>query len=150
MFTAVANVVDGDATSWVAEWRGLAPRIQVIADESLKGGHKVSARNAYLRASVYYAAANVFVDGTDNADAQLTEIFAEHRKCFDLHVGLLDPPAIPSQFPTRTATSPATSSFRQMTVLPAQRSFSTTAAMPPAHFSGPDSDSRPWTVGTTP
>src|SRR5271156_6819751 len=99
MLTAVANVVDGDATSWVTEWRSLAARIQAVADESLKGGHKVSARNAYLRASVYYAAANVFVDGTDNAEAQLTEIFAEHRKCFDLHVGLLDPPAIPIAVP---------------------------------------------------
>jgi hypothetical protein len=99
MLTAVANVVDGDATSWVAEWRSLAARIQAIGDESLEGGHKVSARNAYLRAAVYYAAANVFVDGTENADAQLSEIFALHRKCFDLHVGLLDPPAIPIAVP---------------------------------------------------
>jgi hypothetical protein len=99
MLTAVANVVDGDATSWVAEWRSLAGRIQAIGDESLNGGHRVSARNAYLRAAVYHAAANVFVDGTDDADAQLKSGFAEHRKCFDLHVGLLDPPAIPIAVP---------------------------------------------------
>ena len=99
MLTAVANIVDGDANSWVAEWRSLAARIQTIGDESLKGGHRVSARNAYLRAAVYYAAANVFVDGTDDAEAKLTEGFADHRKCFDAHVSLLDPPAIPISVP---------------------------------------------------
>jgi hypothetical protein len=99
MLTAVANIVDGDANSWVAEWRSLAARIQTIGDESLKGGHRVSARNAYLRAAVYYAAANVFVDGTDDAEAKLTEGFADHRKCFDAHVSLLDPPAIPISIP---------------------------------------------------
>jgi Prolyl oligopeptidase family len=99
MLTAVANIVDGDANSWVAEWRTLADRIQAIGDTSLKGGHKVSARNAYLRAAVYYAASNVFVDGIDDAEAQLAKGFTEHRKCFDLHVGLLDPPAIPISVP---------------------------------------------------
>jgi hypothetical protein len=48
---------------------------------------------------VYYAASYVFVDGTENADAQLTELFAAHRRCFDLQVGLLDPPAIPIAVP---------------------------------------------------
>ena len=84
----------GDATSWVKEWRALAERIEAIGDACLKAEHRVSARGAYLRAAVYYAAACVFVDGTENPDAQLTELFAAHRKSFDQHVGLLDPPAI--------------------------------------------------------
>lgn len=99
MLTAVANITDGDATSWVKEWRTLAERIQAIGDSSLSAGHRVSARNAYLRAAVYYAASYVFVDGTDNADVQLAELFAAHRTCFGLHVSLLDPPAIPIAVP---------------------------------------------------
>jgi hypothetical protein len=99
MLTAVANISDGDATSWVKEWRALAERIQAIGDACLKAGHRVSARGAYLRAAVYYAAAFVFVDGTENPDAQLTELFTAHRRCFDQHVGLLDPPAIPIAVP---------------------------------------------------
>ncbi|MGH2883899.1 MAG: hypothetical protein ACRDPA_14595 [Solirubrobacteraceae bacterium] len=89
----------GDATSWVTEWRPLADRIQAIGDASLRAGHRVSARQAYLRAAVYHAAACVFVDGTEDPDAQLSELFAAHRKCFDRHVGLLDPPAIPDRGP---------------------------------------------------
>ena len=45
----------------------------------LDAGHRVSARQAYLRAAVYYAAAYVFVDGTEHPDAQLTGLFAAHR-----------------------------------------------------------------------
>jgi hypothetical protein len=99
MLTAVGCITDGDATSWVSEWRSLAQRIEAIADEALKAGHPVSARGAYLRAAVYYAASYVFVDGTENADVQLSELFAAHRKCFELHVGLLDPPAVPIAVP---------------------------------------------------
>lgn len=94
MLTAVANIADGDAPSWVTQWRTLAGRVEMLGDACLKAGHSVSARQAYLRAAVYYAAAYVFVDGTENPDAQLTELFAAHRRCFDVHVGLLDPPAI--------------------------------------------------------
>ncbi len=99
MFTAVASITDGDAASWVSEWRTLAQRIESMADTANKARHEISARNAYLRAAVYYAAASVFVDGTENADAQLGELFLAHRRCFDLHVGLLDPPAIPISVP---------------------------------------------------
>jgi hypothetical protein len=98
MLTAVANIEDGNATSWVKEWRELAERIQQIGQTSLAAGHKVSARNAYLRA-VYYAASYVFVDGTENPAPQLEALFASHRECFDQHVSLLDPPAIPIAVP---------------------------------------------------
>jgi len=98
MLTAVANIEDGNATSWVKEWRELAERIQQIGQTSLAAGHKVSARNAYLRA-VYYAASFVFVAATENPAPQLEALFASHRECFDQHVSLLDPPAIPIAVP---------------------------------------------------
>jgi hypothetical protein len=99
MLIAVASITDGDAASWVTQWRTLAGRIERTGDACLKAGHRVSARQAYLRAAVYYAAAYVFVDGTEHPDAQLTELFASHRRCFDVHVSLLDPPAIPIAIP---------------------------------------------------
>jgi dienelactone hydrolase len=106
MLTAVAEIGDGDATSWVAEWKALAERVREIGDSSLAKGHRVSARGAYLRAAVYFAAANVFVDGTPDAETQLRTLFAAHRKCFDLHVGLLDPPAVPLAIPYEGGTMP--------------------------------------------
>jgi hypothetical protein len=99
MLTAVASITDGDAESWVTQWRMLAGRIETTGEACLNAGHRVSARQAYLRAAVYFAAAYVFVDGTEHPDAQLTELVAAHRRCFDVHVGLLDPPAIPIKIP---------------------------------------------------
>ncbi|MCX5813898.1 MAG: hypothetical protein NT178_15320, partial [Proteobacteria bacterium] len=40
--------------AWYEEWRKLGERIEKIGDECLAKGHKVSARDAYLRASEYY------------------------------------------------------------------------------------------------
>ena len=91
--TTIAGIEDGSASDWVAQWRGLATRVEAIADEALAHGHRVSARGAYLRAAVYFAAAQVFVDGIEEADDALKALFASHRHCFDTHVGLLDSPA---------------------------------------------------------
>lgn len=38
MLTAVAKIGDGDATSWVLEWRALGERIEAIGDACLKAG----------------------------------------------------------------------------------------------------------------
>jgi hypothetical protein len=38
MLTAVADITDGDATSWVTQWRALAERIQAIGEASLRLG----------------------------------------------------------------------------------------------------------------
>lgn len=39
---------------WHEEWVKTSKRVEEIGDSSLKRGHKVSAREAYLRASMYY------------------------------------------------------------------------------------------------
>jgi hypothetical protein len=93
VMAAVGAIEDGDHQSWVAEWTALGERIEGIADAARAGGHRVSARGAYLRAAVYYSAALVGVDGIDRPEEALASLFAAHRRCFDVHVGLLEPPA---------------------------------------------------------
>ncbi|MEW6555150.1 MAG: hypothetical protein AB1384_12800 [Actinomycetota bacterium] len=41
--------------SWYEEWYATAERVRGIADDGMAAGHEVSAREAYLRASTYYA-----------------------------------------------------------------------------------------------
>lgn len=106
MLAAIAAITDGDADSWVAEWRNLAERVRAIAESSLERGHRVSSRGAYLRATVYFAAAVVFVDGTDDAEKLLSELFPLHRECFDRYAGLLDPPGISIEIPYEGSTLP--------------------------------------------
>jgi dienelactone hydrolase len=106
MLTAVSAIPSGNADAWVSEWRSLAMRVRDIGAASLAGGHRVSARNAYLRAAVYFASSVVFVDGTDRADELLMELFAAHRECFGIYASLLDPPAIPIAIPYEGDTMP--------------------------------------------
>lgn len=47
MLSAVASITDGDATSWVTQWRTLAGRIETTGEACLNAGHRVSARQAY-------------------------------------------------------------------------------------------------------
>jgi hypothetical protein len=87
------RILDGDADSWCQEWTATAKRIETTADVCAAGGHRVSARAAYLRASVYYAQALSAVDGTKDPAALLIPTFRAHRHCFDAYVDLLDHPA---------------------------------------------------------
>jgi dienelactone hydrolase len=91
--TAVAAITDGDDSSWVAHWQDLARRIEAIATAAQTRGHRVSARNAYLRAAAYYAATLTAIDGIEGGEELLGPLFAAHRRCFDAHAALLDPPA---------------------------------------------------------
>jgi hypothetical protein len=93
VITTISGIHSGSADSWVGQWRRLAERIEAIAVTALADGHPVSARGAYLRAAAYFAAAQVFVDGIEDPDGALEVLFTSHRRCFDAHVELLDPPA---------------------------------------------------------
>jgi pimeloyl-ACP methyl ester carboxylesterase len=54
---AIERVGDGGVDDWHREWTATADRLVEGADESAAAGHRVSARDAYLRASTYYRAA---------------------------------------------------------------------------------------------
>jgi hypothetical protein len=92
LLATAGRIVDGDADSWCGQWRATAGRVESIADGCTAGGHEVSARAAYLRASAYYALALSSVDGTNDPSALLLPIFRAHRRCFDAYVARLDPP----------------------------------------------------------
>ncbi|NDY56685.1 alpha/beta hydrolase [Desulfovibrio sulfodismutans] len=50
-FYAASHIADGDAASWQTQWAELAGRLAARGDASLAAGHKVSAREQYLRAA---------------------------------------------------------------------------------------------------
>src|ERR1700677_1072448 len=51
---------NGDEAGWFTAWRATADRVHAIADNALAEGHRVSAREAFLRASNYYRTAEFF------------------------------------------------------------------------------------------
>ena len=106
VLATVAAITDGDDSSWVAQWQALARRIEAIAAGAQTRGHKISARNAYLRAAAYYAAALTAIDGVEGGADLLGPVFTAHRRCFDAHVSLLDPPAEKVAIPYEGGTLP--------------------------------------------
>ena len=55
----------GDFESWYRAWQETAARVEAIADEELHEGHRVSAGQAFLRASNYYRTAEFFLAPDD-------------------------------------------------------------------------------------
>ena len=106
ILSTVARITDGDDTSWVTEWQALGDRVAKIAKDAASEGHRVSARDAYLRASAYYAAVLEAVDGVEHAEAALKKAFTAHRACFDEYVSRLDVPATKVAIPYGSSTMP--------------------------------------------
>lgn len=53
-FRTAAHIKDGDAASWQEEWAKMARLVEARGQQSLAGGHQVSARDQLQRASYYY------------------------------------------------------------------------------------------------
>jgi dipeptidyl aminopeptidase/acylaminoacyl peptidase len=88
-FETAHRIIDGDVDSWTSTWLGTARRVEALADKALEGGHKISAREAYLRATTYYQASFFFILDKDPLKA---EVYKKHVSCFAAAGTLFDPP----------------------------------------------------------
>ncbi|MCD4783984.1 MAG: esterase FrsA [Candidatus Eremiobacteraeota bacterium] len=61
MLTITSRIKDGDHESWFTSWNSMADHINDIALEFLKDSHKISAKEAFLRATNYYRSAEIFL-----------------------------------------------------------------------------------------
>ena len=59
------RIVDGDPESWVAAWTETAERVEKIGRDCLSGGHAISARDAFLRAAIYWKTGLFFLETKD-------------------------------------------------------------------------------------
>jgi len=89
LYTTARRIKDGDIESWTVAWTATAERIEGIANNCLKGGHIVSAREAFLRASIYWRT-GLFYLGTK--DPRQFEMYKHHRSCFRQAGELFDIP----------------------------------------------------------
>jgi len=96
LYSTARRVVDRDIESWTVEWTGTAERVEAIADNSLKGGHVVSAREAFLRASLYWRTGLFYLE---SKDPRQLAMYHRHRSCFRQASALFDPPIEPVSIP---------------------------------------------------
>src|SRR3712207_1493862 len=103
-FYAASRVDEKDLESWVHEWRALAARVETEAAKALEKGHKVSAREAYLRAYTYYRTATLCLRV---GDPRFRTIWQAMRSCFRQAAQLFDPPIESVEIPYEGRTLPA-------------------------------------------
>ncbi|MCD1260147.1 alpha/beta fold hydrolase [Paenibacillus athensensis] len=92
------RIEEGSFESWHAEWNATAARVHKLADEALAAGQRVSAREAYLRASNYYRTAEFFLHG-DARDPRIIATWEHSRSTFRQAAALLDTPVETVRFP---------------------------------------------------
>src|SRR3984957_13022403 len=83
---------EGDLDGWLGCWRATAERVHELARASLAAGHRVSARQAFLRASNYYRTAEFFRRKTPIGDRLLLELSRRSREAFGDAIDLMDRP----------------------------------------------------------
>jgi len=97
------RIVEISAESWYQEWLQTAGRLYDAAEKSLAGGHVVSAREAFLRASNYYRTAYIFLMGTP-VDPRLVQAFDKQTAAFRKAAALFSPAFEPISIPYENTT----------------------------------------------
>jgi hypothetical protein len=88
-YSAAAQIREGDVESWREAWDALAKRVEGMARTAEREGHRVSARESYLRAVTYYRNVAWSVPVSD-PDYRAT--IAKSRSLFQRFAALSDPP----------------------------------------------------------
>ena len=86
-----SQIRQGDFESWYEHWSKMAVRVHALADSALQQGKRVSAREAYLRASNYYRTAEFFLHGNPH-DPRILATWGNSRTTFRQAVNLMDTP----------------------------------------------------------
>jgi hypothetical protein len=85
---AASQIQDGNTESWHAAWLDMAARVEARARSLHVNAHCISAREAYLRATMYYRAPLVFMSPSD---PRHVEIYEKAVACFRSAAKLSEP-----------------------------------------------------------
>jgi len=64
-FEAASRIVDGDFATYAPAWQPVAERVEAKGWDCLRNGHKVSAREAFMRAAVYWGCVGMYTSDSD-------------------------------------------------------------------------------------
>ncbi|HEY7138315.1 MAG TPA: alpha/beta fold hydrolase [Acidimicrobiia bacterium] len=100
-----ANEAGGTLPAFVDAFWALADRTATFARRERAAGHRVTAREAYLRASEYYAQVLFFILGTAHPE-QEPQVFAKVRANWEAYAWLAEPRIEKVNIPYGTTTMP--------------------------------------------
>ncbi|KAK1183848.1 alpha/beta fold hydrolase [Streptomyces sp. NBS 14/10] len=100
------QIPEVDEEAWSVRWAATAARIERIGRGALAAGHRVSAREALLRASNYYRTADFYRRENPAADAESARLAKGSQQTFADAAALLDTPARALRIPYEDTTLP--------------------------------------------
>jgi pimeloyl-ACP methyl ester carboxylesterase len=100
------QIPEGDEEAWSAQWAATAARVERAGRDALAAGHRVSAREALLRASNYYRTADFYRREDPAADAESARLARASQQTFADAAALLDTPARAVRIPYEDTTLP--------------------------------------------
>ncbi|MFH9795155.1 alpha/beta hydrolase family protein [Streptomyces virginiae] len=99
------RITEGDYDSWFVEWTATADRVSGEAEKALAAGHRISARDGFLRASNYYRSAEFFLHGHP-CDPRHDHAYDRSVACFRAAAALFTPVIEPVEIPYEDTTLP--------------------------------------------
>ncbi|MFK0216690.1 alpha/beta fold hydrolase [Streptomyces vinaceus] len=105
VLTTSQRIREGDFDSWYDEWLVTADRVAAVAREAERKQHKVSARDAWLRASNYYRSAEFFLHGNPG-DPRIDHAYEASVAAFKSAMALSERPVTPVEIPFENTTLP--------------------------------------------
>src|SRR5271156_4444114 len=105
VMASLNRITSGDYEGWYNEWNATAERISAEADAQLAAGHRVSARDGYLRAANYFRTSEFFLHG-NHEDPRIYSAYKRSIRAYKLSASLFDPPILPVEIPYENTTLP--------------------------------------------
>ncbi|WP_067817036.1 alpha/beta hydrolase family protein [Nocardia inohanensis] len=100
------NIGDGDEAAWYREWSATAMRVEAAGRRALAQGHRVSAREALLRASNYHRNSEFYLRDNPFEDAAARTAAQHARATFATAAELMDSPVEAVAIPYEDTTLP--------------------------------------------
>ena len=105
VLAAASQTTPGDYDSWYEAYNTFAARIAKEAAEQLSRGHRISARDSFLRATTYHQASEFFLHG-DPKDPRIARAYRLSTDCYKQCAKLHDPVIEPVEIPYEKTTLP--------------------------------------------
>src|SRR5437660_7990137 len=107
VLTTARHIGEGDEAGWHQAWKATVQRVAEIGEQAFASGHRVSAREALLRASNYYRTAADLLLEKPATDPEMTLLSAGQHDTFAAAAALFDTPVHAVSIPCESSTLPA-------------------------------------------
>jgi dienelactone hydrolase len=105
VMATASRITSGDYDSWYDEWNRTAEKVATEAADQLAHGHRISARDSFLRATTYYRTSEFFLPGHP-ADPRIQTAYQKSIDWYKACCALYNPPILPVEIPYEGTTLP--------------------------------------------